>query len=276
MKRQESWWIKNMKNIKGIIEDVIDLIKDNKSIFEKLNQQDDEVFMFEFSVNRLIEVLTGYKNEMIQEKETKKIFVSHYGNPYITAMLCIEAILQNCEITIGIEEICYGVNKAMIKIVNDVLKEYKMQKQILLKMNITKTDIEAMDVDEIICLGNSNTYTNLRKVKNRQVKYVPLFDIVLYYDSEKYEELARNIQYFATQNLYEIEIFDETEDFEDVIECINCDLPKHCATILSEEKQKQEKFKQEVDTKIVCVNENPFKKFELKIPKEIWNGDDLP
>lgn len=264
-----------MKNIKGIIQDVIDLIRDNKNIFEKLYQEDNKVFTFRFSVNSLICMLVEYKNEGIQEKEARKIFVSHYGNPYITALLCIESIIHNCEIVIGIEDIGYGLNKAIVKTVNDVLKEYKISRQISLKMNVTKSDIEAMNVYQVIYLGNSNTYTNFRKMENVQIKYVPLFDIVLYYDSEEYEELVESIRYFATESLYEIEVFDETEDFEDLIYMINHSLPKYCAVILSKDKNKQEEFIQKIQAKSICINENPFQQFNMRIPKEIWDEDDL-
>ena len=256
--------------MKRIVNDVIDFVKDNQNRLEKIKQEDSEVFAFGFDVDKLIEVLTNYKNETRKQESTKKIFVSHYGNPYITAMLCLEAIMHQTELVIGIEDICYGLNSAIVKIVNDIVKEYKIHTKISLKMNPSNNDIEAMSLEQCICLGNSNAYTQFRKLKNVETKYVPLFDVAVYYDAEEYEELAEDIRYFAYQNLYEIEIFDETEELEDVIYSINHSLTKQCAVILSKNKEKQEEFKQEINSKIICVNENPFKKFELKILEEIF------
>lgn len=257
--------------MKKIVNDIIDLIKDNKNNLVKLKKEDDEIFAFDFQINQFIEEISKYKNKMIQKKEAKEIFISHYGNPYITAVLCMEAILHQTEMMIEIEEICYGLNKAIVKIVNDVLQENKIHMQISLQMNTNKEAIEKANFDKLICLGNSNAYTNLKKIKNISVEYVPLFDMVVYYDSLEYEELAENIRIFATQNLYEIEIFDETEDFEDVIYSINHSLPKYCAVILSKDQTKQNKFKQQIKSQIICINENPFKQFELKIPNQIFN-----
>ena len=56
---------------------------------------------------------------------------------------------------------------------------------------------------------------------------------MIYYDSVEFEELTEDIRNYAIQNLYEIEIFDETEDLEEVINLINQDFPRFCAIILS-------------------------------------------
>ena len=256
--------------MKNIVTDVIDFIKDNKNIFDKIKKEDDEVFKFDFHINQCIDNLSKYKNEKIKETNSKKILVSHYGNPYITAMLCMEAVLHKCELIIGIENICYGLNLAIVKIVNDVLKEQKIDIQICLKTNISNQDIQTMQLDKLVCLGNLNAYMNFRKIKQTKVEYVPFLDIVIYYDSVEFEELTEDIRNYAIQNLYEIEIFDETEDLEEVINLINQDFPRFCAIILSKDKQKQEKFEKDITSKILCVNENPFRKFEMKIPKNIF------
>ncbi len=253
-----------------IITNIIDLIKDNKAILEKIKKEDDEIFAFEFDINRLLDMLSNYKNVKCKQTKPKKIFVSSLGNPYITLMLCIETIFHNCELVLGIQEICYGLNVALVKIVQDSLKEQKMHIKISLKMNVGKKELETENWDKIICLGNSNDYMNLRKLEGFEVKYVPFFDIVLYYDSIEFEELVETMRNFAIQNLCEIEIFDETEDFEEVIYEINHTLPKFCAVILSKDMQKQERFKKEIGSHVVCVNQNPFHKFEIKIPEEIF------
>lgn len=253
-----------------IISNIIDLIKDNKAILEKIKKEDDEIFAFEFDINRLLEMLSNYKNATGKETKPKKIFVSSLGNPYITVMLCVEAIKHNCELMLGIEEICYGLNVALVKIVQDSLKEQKVTLPISLKMNVDKKELETENWNKIICLGNSNAYMNLRKLEGFEVKYVPFLDIALYYDSIEFEELVETMRKFAVQNLCEIEIFDETEDFEDVVYQINHSLPRFCAVILSKDAEKQERFRKEIDSQRVWVNQNPFHKFEIKIPEEIF------
>ncbi len=256
--------------MRQIVNEMIEFIKDNKKILEKINQEDYEIFAFHFEVNQLIAIFENYKNETVKPQNTKKILVSHEGNPYITAMICMEAILHKTEVIVEIEEVCYGLNLAIIKMVNDILKDSKNTTKVLLQNAYTNQGIQDLGLDKIVCLGNTNTYMSFKKVKDVEVIYVPFYNISVYYDSEEYEELVENMRYFAQQNLYEIEIFDETEDFEDVIYSINHSLTKHCAVILSQDKQKQEVFRQNVNSKIVCVNKNPFKEFEFKILEEIF------
>ena len=259
-------------NCNKIINSIVDFVKDNKNIIYKIQKEDNDVFEFKFDINELIAILEKYKNQSILEKESKKIFISHYGNAYITAMLCVEAIINRVNLVIGIDDKCYGLNKAIVKIINDVLDEYKISNKIVLKNNVQNQEIEKVNCDKIICLGDSNSYTSLRKIKNTQVKYVPFFDIQLYYDNEEYEDLVENIRKIAFSNLYEIEIFDQNENFEDVIYMMNKGTNTYCAVMLSKAKEKQNQFTKEVHAKVICINENPFQKFELKIPQEVWRG----
>lgn len=254
-----------MENLK-IVNSVIELVKDNQSILNKIAKEDSEVNPFEFDVYKLIGLLETFKNRSIISKEKRKILIQHYGNPYVTAMVCLESLINQAELVIGIEDFCYGLNQAIVKIFNDVLQEPK----ILLKNNLTLQEIEEIKPDKVVCLGNSNAYMRFRKMKNVEVQNVSLFEVVVYYDSEEYEELVQKIRNYANHNFYEIEIFDETEDFEDVIYAINHSKNQYCAAILSKDKEKQEKFEQKIEAKIICVNENPFTKFELKIPNEIF------
>jgi len=259
--------------MKRIVNSIIDLIKDNKNLLKRINLEDNEGNQFEFEVDKVIEIVGKYREAKKEQKTKTEILINHYGNPYITAMLCVEAIINNVELTIGIEDFCYGLNKAIIKIVQDVLKEYKISIEVDLKNNITITEIEQMNLDRVICLGNSNTYMLFRKNKSMEIKYIPLFNIILYYDSEDYDEIVEDIRRYAYNNFYEIEIFDENEEFEDVVYQINHSGDKYCTVILSKDKKKQEKFIIEINSKIICINENPFSKFELEIPKEVWSGD---
>ena len=258
-----------MKNINGILKDIIELIKDNKEIFNKLIIADKKISGFELDISKLIEYIESYKNFEIKNQVKRKILINHYGNPYITAKLCIEAICNNNDLIIGINDICYGLNKAIVKIVNDTLEEYRIN----IKIEVINSIIleEFNNLDKVICLGDSNSYMEFRKNSNNIVEYVPLFDINLYYDSENFEEVVETIRRIAIQNFYEIEIFDDTEEFEDVIYIINKGLEKNCSVILSNDKAKQIQFKKEINSQIICINENPFNKFKLAIPQQIWN-----
>lgn len=261
--------INNHRLVK-IINELINTINDNKEIIEKIAEKDNQLYKFDFNIDQLREILNSYKQRRIKDVPHSKILISHYGNPYISVMLCLEAIINHSEMTIAIEDFCYGLNKSMIKIINDILKEYRISMQIILENNLTNADIKKKGIDKIVCLGNSNSYMNIRDLKEKQVKYIPLFNILLYYDSDDYIELVDDIQEYAMQNFYEIQIFDEEEEFEDIIYMMNHDVNKYCSVLLSKDEEKQRIFRESVNAQIICINENPFKRFKMNLPSEIF------
>lgn len=252
-----------------IIKNVIVMIKDNKSILKKLNKQDKKFYNFELDIEKLIEII---KNIQISEQSAnnKKILVSFLGNPYITMLLCLEAIKNECSLTLDINDVCYGINKGIVELVNTSLKDLKINNSINICNCILSKDIRKNSFDKIVCLGDNNSYTVFRKLSDVEVVYIPLFNIKLYYDDEKYEKLVRQIYYYSTDNFFEIEIFDNEEDFEEVVYVINSSHEKHCSVLLSKDKQKQEIFKNSIKEGMIFINENPFKKFEYKLPENIF------
>lgn len=259
-----------MYNLNSVVKFIIEAVKNNKKIFRKLNEEDNEVNYFEFNADKLVQIIQEFKNRDIQEKPKQKILVNHYGNPYITALICMEAVIHNVDVVVGIEDYCYGLNMAIIKIINKALEEKKVSLNFALYNNIKQSEIKKIGIDKVICLGNSNSYMQLRKLKDMEVSNMPLFDLVLYYDSEQYEELARNIKNIANQNFYEIEIFNDTDEFDDVIYTAQNSGRKYCGVILSQDDEKCKRFKELGNFEFVCVNENPFKYFKLKLPENIF------
>ena len=259
----------NNKDFNNILNATIESIKDNKNVFLSLNKEDNEVAYFHFDVNKLIEILKKYKNKCIAKKGKKTLLISHYGNPYITAMLCVESLMNNSEIIIGIENLCYGVNKGIVRVFNNVLKEYKIDRQIDLKNNLLNQEIEKMSIDKIICLGIFNTYEDYKNISKFEIEFIPLYNLFLYYDSEEYDELVEKIRIYSIDNFFEVEILDYEEDFEEVLYIKNFE-KRYFSVLLSKDIEKQHLFKENDKSKILCINENPFKNFEWKLPENIF------
>lgn len=257
--------------MKKIVSSIIELMEENPRTLKQLKMQDDEVCKVDFESSKCIELLKRYENQKLETEEKKHILVSHYGNPYVTVLLCMEALLHNVQLTIAIEDIAYGLNKMIVKMANLALEERGSQRRIDFCYQMTNAEIEKMEVEKVVCLGNSNTYEIFRDLQNKEVKYVPLFNVVVYYDDDRYEELVQNMVEYTEHNFYEIEVFNETDDIEEVLYEITESQEQYCAVILSKDAEKQEKFKEQVKARIVCVNENPFKKFKLEIPEEIFS-----
>ena len=261
-----------MNNIplKKIMTSVIELIKDNKSILEKIKKEDYDVISFEVDIDKIINILKENINRKKSDLSSAKVLAKHYGNPYLTTLICVESLVNNSSVTIGIEDLCLGVNKAIVKIFNDIFAENKLGIRINLKNNMTKNEIENSNFDKIICLGNSSSYSELRRIKGPIVKNIPLFSMALYYDSEKFKDLVKNIVNFSDKNFYEIEVFDDEEEFDDVIYMINTSNDVYYSVILSEDRFKQNEFKNKIQSEVICVNENPFKLFKMDISGKIF------
>ena len=256
------------QNLKNTIKSIVELIKDNKSIFEKIQKEDSKPF--DFKIEKLIKIFESYKYEQVEDKESEKVIMHFYGNPYLTAMLCIESLIHQTESIFIINNIHYGLNSAIVKIVNDSLKKNGMSAKFQVVVNFMEQEIKQMEVHKIICLGDSNSYNVYRQIKDTNVKCIPLFGTNVYYDSNEYTDLVENMEKFAFENGYEMEVYHENEELDDVMYMINKSENNYCSLILSKDKQKQEQFTNQVNAKIVCVNENPFTKFKLEVPKDVW------
>ena len=67
-------------------------------------------------------------------------------------------------------------------------------------------------------------------------------------------------------NQYEIEVFTK-DNLDNIIGQINEFGNGFCSVLLSRNKEHIKKFKEEVESEIVCVNENPYNKISFDIKK---------
>ena len=259
----------NDKILKKIVDNTIEFLEDNTKMFCELEKKDKEVNDFNFDIKILISMIKEFKKRKLNDKGLKRILVSHCGNPYITALLCFESLINNAEIIIAIDDICYALNYGFVKNFNDILKNQNIEYKIELKNNLSSEEVDKEKFDKIVCLGNFNTYSSYEKCKSTP-QFVPFMGIKIYYDSEDYRDLVYDLVNFAELNFYEIEIINYEEDFEDAIFIMNNSEDDYCSTILSKDKKKKERFKKEINSEIICVNENPFKKIKLEIPEKVF------
>ena len=254
---------------KRVLMQVIELIKDNKTILEKIKKEDYEVIPFDVDIDKIIHILKENTEKEIFDLSSESVLIEHYGDPYFTTLLCIEALTYQNSITIGIEDLCLGINKAIVKIFNDVFKDNKLEIKITLKNNFTISEIHNYNFGKIVCLGNTNAYSDLSKNSGIIVKNVPLFSVALYYDSDEFYDLVEKIVDYCDRNYYEIEVFDNDDEFEDSVYMIN-NSNMYCSVILSKDEEKQKTFKEQIKSEMICVNENPFKLFKFDLSGKLF------
>ena len=198
---------------------------------------------------------------MIEEGNTQieKIVISYYGNPYVTWILCIQAIIYQKQLLLETGEFMLSTNNFIVNMVNQILKENHLPKLLIHCAEIVdKKAIVENEIKTIIIGATQNKAEYLGKYI-----YIPYNNYIIYCMDEELEELSNSIYDYAFNNFFEAEVLFE-EDIEEAIEIIN--LKKDCiAVILTKDTQLQNLFREKIKNKLY-INENPFSKEEINIP----------
>ena len=262
----------NKDRYKKILNDIILEIKDNKEEFKRVNDIDGNVYDTNIDIEKLINIIKdSQEKELILEPNSKNILISYYGSPYITLELCIEAIKTNNKLILAIEDYMLGVNKLIVNMVQNILNDYRIENKIFIFNLLDKNAITQnnSDIDKIICVGNKNTFELYKKMQVNNLIYYPFNNIELYCDTDELEELQEMIYQYAEKNFIDLEIYDEFENINKAVEYLNKYGNKFCTVLLTKSKENEEIFRNNIISKYIFVNENPFGKYEFNIDKYI-------
>ena len=132
-------------------------------------------------------------------------------------------------------------------------------------------------LDKLVFLGDKNLYNVCKNISNIDIEYVPYNIIDIYCEAEEFEGLAREIFNYCFENSIESEIYEDM-DFDDVVDAFNNFGEKYCSVILTKNNEYAERFKKEVNSKFLYVNENPFKDENITVsaplPSDFKNAKD--
>ncbi len=255
---------KKMKLLNEIKESVI---KDKK-FFEQATEIDFkkwkkklDLSIFSKIIDKYIEMEKDNHTIMIEEENTQieKIVISYYGNPYVTWILCIQAIIYQKQLLLESGEFMLSTNTFIVNMVNQILKENHLPKLLIDCIEIVdKTAIIEKEIKTIIIGATQNKAEYLGKYT-----YIPYNNYIIYCADEELEELSKSIYDYACNNFFETEVLFE-EDIEEAIAIIN--LHKECiAIILTKDTNLQDLFREKIKNKLY-INENPFSKEEINLP----------
>ena len=250
-------------------------ISDNEfqKAFEKTQKIDEKYYSESITIEELKNIISEYKEkEIINVSDIKKVQINLSGNPEFVFRLGIESLRNNARMIINIDDFCLAQDTILVEVLNMSAKEIKLS-NILKLQNLLKDDeiFEISEkVDMTICFGNSNDYHRLnKKYKISNLKFDPYCVFELYTDSYDLEEVKRGVYEYAMRNQFCIEIYDMDLEIDDIIEDINKNGAGFCSILLSKDKEKIKRFKENIKSKYVFVNENPFSKikFEFDLSK---------
>lgn len=216
-------------------------INSNKEEIEKLKKIDERYCKIKLEIKKLLNIIEYYKSKEISNKNNELIVYCN-GNPYIVLNLAMIAVISYSSIKINIENNMLGVNKYIVEIINNILKNNDLKIKIEL--------FEKLDSDEkAIFIDRINDF-NILKRKKENIKFIPYQSIDIYSDSEEFEELFENIYNYAIDMNIDIDIFDE-EGIQGLFKYGKGKIK----LILTKRKEMIDKYKNDN----VYINENPFK-----------------
>ena len=253
---------------KKILNEIISEIKDNKQYIQKANEVDKKYYNTSIEVDKLINIIEKLKEKKLtNNQKSNNILISYYGDSYITLELCIEAIRTNNKLILLIEDYMLGVNKIILNIIENILKDYKIKNKIFLFNLLDKEENINNNVliEEIICVGKRNTIEVYKKAKLNNLFYYPFNNIDIYCDTDELEDLQKMIYEYGIRNNIDVTIYDEFEDINTTVDYINSAGSGFATVLLTKSKENEKIFKEKIKSKYVFINENPFDKYEFDI-----------
>lgn len=253
---------------KKILRDLKSEIKENKKEISRLNDIDYEYNKKIIYIDNIVEIIDSFYKKDVQVKETKNVVVAYYGDPCITIQLCLSALL-NCQmLNIIIDDMCLGVNKLIVELYKEILREYRIFDVVSFSNYENKEYISENKevIDKMYCLGDKNLYTICRHINGLDIEYVPFNVIDIYCEDEDLYDLAREVFNCCYESGIESEIYEDMS-FDETVEVLNNYGENYCSVILTKNEVYMKRFKNEIKSKYVFINENPFKVNMNMIPE---------
>lgn len=257
----------NEININDFCEELIQELQKNELVIKAVNDIDKKYYDKIVDIIDFVKIIEEYKMQT-QKKEYKNILCIYNGNPEITLRLCLEAIVFRTNFILGIQDFMVGINTYLIEIINKLLEKYSSKIYLFNLLKIEQIKKVENDLDKILCIGNTKEFLKLSEKGFVKLDFYPYKSLNLYCEDEKFEKLQQMIYDYSMINEYEIEIY-SNDSINNIIRQINEFGNGYCSVLLSENKEHIDKFKNEVKSEYVCVNENPYSKIKFEINKYI-------
>lgn len=239
-----------------IFENLEKSIKQNTQTIEELLKIDNQYNKTKINVNMLIEVIQKLKYEELEVQGEQKIRIIYNGNPCITLNLCILAILTQNTIILDYEENFHGTNTFIIQVVNNFVTN-----KLVYLLN------EGIHADKTIVIDDINKYNAYLK-SDADIKFYSHNYIDFYSDCDEYEEIQDLIYKYADENQIPIEVYSELEATQ-AIQMMKKGLGK-IVVVLTNNNETRQTFRENITTKELFINKNPFKENIRLINKEIF------
>lgn len=267
LSEQVSRYALTTRQLNIFLEDLKDLIEMNSKLIINSNKEDVKVYKKQVKIEEFINIINSYKNsECILEDDERRL-VLYKGDPYLTLHICIQSLIKRIKVILIHDEFMLGVNEVIFAIFQEALREHNIFNLVNSEKGYSVNKIKEIEklVDGIVVIGDTTLYQALDIEKN--IKYYPYNNIMLYCENEELEELQEAMYMYANENQYEMEILYE-DTLEEVIDIINSDEFVNMAILLTKSEESKMDFENLIKNKEVYINSNPFKQ---EVNRKIYN-----
>ena len=239
------------------LNDIIAAFYSNKERLEKASNSDNSDFKFNF--NKSIDILNRFKEFKSAFLQKKSLVVTN-GNPYITIILCKQAISQNISLCINVQDTMFELNSTIVNIFDSYLNEDGPK----IAKYMTVDEFKNANVDDIVVIDDKSKFYFLRDELKIKVRYVSLLNIDLYTDSDEQTSLTNTINEYCNQRYIGLDIH-KNQTIDDFVEETNKYEGGNVALILTKENVNQMDIYDKLPDKKVYFNCNPFAKIEVDV-----------
>ena len=239
------------------LNDIIAAFYSNKERLEKASNSDNSDFKFNF--NKSIDILNRFKEFKSAFLQKKSLVVTN-GNPYITVILCMQAISQNISLCINVQDTMFELNSTIVNIFDSYLNEDGPK----IAKYMTVDEFKNANVDDIVVIDDKSKFYFLRDELKIKVRYVSLLNIDLYTDSDEQTSLTNTINEYCNQRYIGLDIH-KNQTIDDFVEETNKYEGGNVALILTKENVNQMDIYDKLPDKKVYFNCNPFAKIEVDV-----------
>lgn len=239
------------------LNDIIQSFKANQEVLEKACKIDNSDFKFSF--NKAIDILNRFREFKSAFLDKKSLVVTN-GNPYITIILCMQAISQNINLTIDIQDSMFALNSAIVKVFGLKLGSDAP----ILKKYLSPREFISSDADDIVVIDDKAKFEYLKKELGLSVRYVSLLNVDLYTNSEELSSLTDTIHEYCNQSFIGIDVH-KNESIDDFLTKSNKYESGNVALILTKDNVNRADIYDKLEDKKVYFNCNPFAKIEVDV-----------
>ena len=239
------------------LNDIIESFRKNKQVLEDASKLDNSDFKFNF--NKAIDILNRFREFNATFLDKKSLVVTN-GNPYITIILCMQAISQNISLTLNIQDTMFALNSAIVEVFGLHLNGEGPK----ITKYMSPREFMKVKADDIIVIDDKAKFYFLKDELKLKVRYVSLLNIDLYTDSEDLSSLTNTIYDYCNQTYIGLDIH-SNESLDDFVNETNKYEGGNVALILTKEKVNQMDINDKLSDKKVYYNCNPFSKIEADV-----------